>query len=138
MVTETQQASKWERALVRAQANGVQVRFVGLTRDGYDVTARYEATSTSRPGTIHRVATHCTIEGVQVVCGCEAGQRGQVCQHAAGVLKAAGLFVGTEPATIPQPEPVAAAPQPIRSNGAAALARLQAASEDDPYGTAAD
>lgn len=148
MVTETQQTSRWERALVRAQANGVKVRLVGRTRDGYAETLRYEATSTSRPGTLHRVAIHTSAAGVEVVCGCEAGQRGQVCQHAAGALKHAGLFVGSEPATVPTvdsltllgaqadtrpvEEPAAApAPRALHANGRSPLAVLT--DDDDPF-----
>lgn len=143
-----EQASKWERALIRAQANGVKVRRVCESRHNFDSTIRYEATSTSRPGTMHRVAIHCTATGVEVVCSCEAGQRGHVCQHAAGALKHAGLFSSSEPATVQAPEttnllgaqantaPVEEpAPAPRRMEPKAALAFLRGEDDDfNPYG----
>lgn len=92
MVVTAPAPSVWERALRRAIARGVRVKRVEVRDFGHAEVQRWLATSASRPGLHHRVTLHDGPEGVSVVCECEGGEYGRVCQHAAAVLRAAGLL----------------------------------------------
>lgn len=124
----------WQRALVRAQARGLRLRRLERSQVGYDVVERFAVTSASRPGLLHTVALRGTAAGLEVLCSCEGGQRGQACQHAAAVLRYRDLL-GAD-VQVQQPAPVAAAvvEQPRSIARGSALARLYDDDGDDPWG----
>lgn len=71
------QLSTYERALARAQKQGIVITGRGTRKsDGATV---YTTSSASEPGVWHLV----TIEGAHLACDCTAGKRGLVCMHRA-------------------------------------------------------
>lgn len=109
MLTTAQPPSKWARALHRATARNVVVAQVETITNGPDEYLYYRARSVSRPDSlVHGVRVCCSSAGVDVMCSCEGGQKGLACQHAAQVLRAAGLLPDIELIDTPEPMPVAA------------------------------
>ena len=109
MLTTTQTATKWARALHRASAANVLIMQTERIVEGYDERLYFIARSVSRPDAItHRIRVHATAEGVDVICTCEGGQKQLACQHAAQALRYAGLLPDMELVELPQPMPVAA------------------------------
>ncbi len=115
--------ARWQAALQRALAEGVQVRQVvgcGL----------WVATSGSDPSKAYAVQVR---DGLAYGCECPAAEYGdQVCKHRAAYYHAAGLLdLDPEPpaAAAPQPRPLAAqylrprVPHPTLREGALAPAR---------------
>jgi len=101
VTTNTRHAAtpaRWQSALRRAIAGGVQVR--QLAGSG-----QWVATSASDPGAAYEIAV---TAGVAHGCTCPAGQHGDpICCHRAALYAAAGVL---EPAAAdPEPEPPAAA-----------------------------
>src|SRR5574340_77371 len=72
VIQSAQQIDRFNRAIIRAQDEKVQVFAI---RKGV-----WGATSVSRPGLIHTV--------INDTCDCEAGTRGIMCKHVAAVVKA--------------------------------------------------
>lgn len=75
-MTQTQ-AEAIARALHRAHARGLEV--VGKGTRKSDGATVYAVPSSSQPGRWHLVA----VTGSRLVCDCQAGQRGLMCQHRA-------------------------------------------------------
>jgi len=109
MLTTTQTATKWARALHRATAHNLIVAQVETITNGHDEYLYFRAKSTSRPeSTIHGIRVACTSAGVDVSCSCEGGTKNLACMHAAQTLRAAGLLPDLELVELPDQLPAAA------------------------------
>lgn len=71
------EAEALARALQRAHARGLAVVGKGTCKDGGAPV--YAVTSSSQPGRWHLVM----VVGLRLVCDCQAGHRGLMCQHRA-------------------------------------------------------
>jgi hypothetical protein len=75
----TKQRDLYERAMAIAQRDGLTVCAHGTRKS--DGAAVYAVPSRSKPGQWHLVV----VEGLDLVCTCEAGQHGRYCAHRAAV-----------------------------------------------------
>src|SRR5258708_11008624 len=75
----SRQAAQYERAMAIAKRDGLEVVAHGTRKS--DGAAVYAVPSRSKPGQWHMVA----VEGLNLVCTCEAGQHGRYCAHRAAV-----------------------------------------------------
>jgi hypothetical protein len=91
----------WRRAIIRGRARGLEVEPHGTRICRGAPVHFFRVSSHSNPGSFYSVMLAETGNGRFIVCDCEAGQHGKVCQHAALALVEAGIL--DEPALIPVP-----------------------------------